>query len=80
MDYCDKWLYFYRADRDPQNGPDNGPIDVSKYPKDAPPHWAFVMNGPAAIPYEINEIPGDEEMEGHSSTIVSRWFAWKQLG
>ena len=51
-----------------------------QYPKDAPPHWAFVMNGPAAIPYEINEIPGDEEMEGHSSTIVSRWFAWKQLG
>lgn len=80
VDYCDKWLYFYRADRDPQNGPDNGPIDVSKYPKDAPPHWAFVMNGPAAIPYEINEIPGDEEMEGHSSTIVTRWFAWKQLG
>lgn len=80
VDYCDKWLYFYRSDRDPANGPDNGALDVARYPKDAPPHWAFVMNGPAAIPYPINEIPGDEEMEGHSSTVVARWFAWKLLG
>lgn len=80
VDYCDKWLYFYRADRDPNNGPDNGALNIDKYPVDAPPHWAFVMNGPAAIPYPINEIDGNEEMEGHSSTIVARWFGWKLLG
>ena len=87
VDFCDKWLYFYRADHNPLNGPVNNTendisrtLDVTRYPKDAPPHWAFVMDHPAQIPSQINEIEGDEEMEGHSSTIVSRWYSWKLMG
>jgi len=80
VDFCDRWLYFYRANRDPAQGPPNEPLDISRYPKDAPPHWAFVMNGPYSLPWPINEIDGNEEMEGHAATMVGRWVAWRMLG
>ncbi len=80
VDFCDKWLYYYRPDHNPANGPDNPDLDITRYPADAPPHWSFVMNIPWQIPHQINEIHGCEEMEGHASTIVVRWYAWKISG
>jgi hypothetical protein len=80
VDFCDKWLYYYRADHDPARGPANPELDIAKYPKDAPPHWAFVLNGPYSLPWPINEIPGNEEMDGHGATCVGRWVAWRMLG
>ena len=80
VDFCDKWLYYYRPDHDPKNGPDNPHLNVDKYPKDAPPHWAFVVNGPFSIPGPINELSGDEEMDGHGATCVARWVAWRLMG
>ncbi len=81
VDYCDRWLYFYRGDHDPEKGPPNETLDVSSYPADAPPHWGFVMNKPGTWPkWPINELPGDEEMDGHGSTAVGRWVAWRMMG
>jgi hypothetical protein len=80
VDFCDRWLYFYRANRDPAQGPPNEPLDITRYPKDAPPHWAFVVNGPYSLPWAINEIDGNEEMEGHAATMVGRWVVWRMLG
>lgn len=80
VDFCDKWLYYYRSNRDPDKGPPNPELDVDKYPKDAPPHWAFVLNGPFSLPYPLNEIPGNEEMCGHGATIVGRWVSWRLIG
>ncbi len=31
-------------------------------------------------PWQINEIPGDEETDGHGATMVARWVAWRMLG
>lgn len=80
VDFADSWFYFYRNDHDPENGPPNDGLDIERYPDDAPGHWAFVMTGPLAMPLEINEIPGDEEMDGHGATIVARWVAWRLSG
>jgi hypothetical protein len=80
VDFCDRWLYYYRANRDPDKGPPNPELDIARYPKDAPPHWAFVLNGPYSLPWTINELPGNEEMDGHGATCVGRWVAWRTLG
>lgn len=80
VDFCDKYLYFYRNNHDPNQGPANAHLDVSRWPSDAPPHWGFVVNGPCNPPIQINELQGDEEMDGHGATIVGRWVAWRALG
>ncbi len=80
VDFADNWFYFYRSDHDPNNGPPNEGLDIERYPDDAPGHWAFVMNGPLAIPLEINEVHGCEELDGHGATAIARWYAWKLLG
>jgi len=75
-------LYYYRNDHDPKNGPPNPNLDIKKYPKEAPPHWSFFMSNPGGyMPAgEINELHGDEEMDGHGATVVGRWLAWRHLG
>ena len=80
--YCDKLLYYYRNDHDLENGPPNPNLNVDRYPENAPPHWSFFMSNPGGyMPAgEINEIQGDEEMDGHGATIVGRWLAWRHLG
>ncbi|MFC1735705.1 hypothetical protein ACFL1X_06275 [Candidatus Hydrogenedentota bacterium] len=81
VDLCDKYLYYHRSDHDPSKGPPNDNFDAANYPKDAPPHWCFVLNEPQnGHPREINDIPGNEEMDGHGATVVGRWVAWKMLG
>lgn len=81
VDYCDKYLYYYRHNHDPNQGPPNTGFDADHYPADAPPHWSFVLNNPLeAVPSSINEIPGNEEMDGHGATIVGRWYSWRVLG
>ncbi len=80
VDYCDSRLYYYRTNRDPDKGPLNEALDITKYPKDAPPHWTFGLHEQYSLPFPLNEIPGGEEMEGHGSTIVGRWAAWRLLG
>jgi hypothetical protein len=78
VDFVDRFLYFYRSNRDPNKGPANDRLDVEKYPVDAPPHWEFGINSPCAR--SINELAGDEEMDGHGSTVVGRWVAWRIMG
>jgi hypothetical protein len=78
VNYCDKWLYFYRPNHDRDKGPDNAALDVARYPKDAPPHWSFGVNSPISI--DLNELPGTEEMDGHGAVIVGRWMAWRLMG
>ncbi|MHC4797607.1 MAG: hypothetical protein ACYTF1_13270, partial [Planctomycetota bacterium] len=79
VDYCDKMLYFYRSNHDPDKGPSNNALDISKYPTDAPPHWSFGLHSPTGgVP--INEISGIEETDGHGATIVGRWVAWRMMG
>jgi len=75
-------LYYYRDDHDPKNGPPNPNLNINKYPSNAPPHWSFFMSNPGGyMPAgEINELHGDEEMDGHGATIVGRWLAWRHLG
>ena len=81
VDFCDRALYFYRANHDPKKGPPNETLDISKYPKGAPPHWAFVMGpGPQSPGLSVNEIAGDEEMDGHGATVIARWVAWRAAG
>lgn len=80
VDFCDKYLYFYRNNHDPNQGPPNAHLDITRWPADAPPHWGFVINGPCGPPVQINELQGDEEMDGHGATIVGRWVAWRALG
>lgn len=80
VDFCDKWLYFYRKNHDPAQGPANDHLDIDAIPEGMPPHWGFVVNGPGGVPWQLNEIPGDEETDGHGATIVGRWSAWRWLG
>jgi len=81
VDYVDGWLYFYRTNHDPDKGPPNETLDIESYPEDAPPHWGFVMNVPGSWPkWLINEIPGDEEMDGHGATAVARYLSWRMMG
>jgi len=82
VDFCDKYLYSYRNNHDPNKGPDNTYLDISRWPADAPPHWGTAVYGyvPEKEPYPINELQGDEEMEGHGATIVARWVAWRMFG
>ncbi len=80
VDVVDKYLYFYRDNHDPPNGPANDGLNVSRYPKGAPPHWSFQVDNPLGMAWEINEIPGNEEMDGHGATMVGRWVAWRKLG
>jgi hypothetical protein len=82
VDFCDTWLYFYRSNRDPDKGPPNDLLDLDRYPKDAPPHWSMELSRPPTYGgvLNVNEIHGDEEMDGHASTIVGRWYAWRLQG
>ena len=80
VDYCDKWLYFYRADRDPQNGTGQRADRRLQISERRAPHWAFVMNGPAAIPYEINEIPETKRWKDTPRRSSAAGSLWKQLG
>ncbi len=80
VDFCDKWFYFFRDNHDPNLGPPNAALDVSKYPPDAPGHWTYIMMRPMALPRPINELPSNEEMDGHGSTVVGRWVAWRMKG
>ncbi len=82
VDFCDSWLYFYRTNRDQDKGPPNEKLDISRYPADAPPHWSMELSRPPTADgmIQINEIPGDEEMDGHATTIIGRWAAWRLQG
>ena len=81
VDFCDKYLYYFRDNHDPEKGPPNPGLKIEMYPSDAPPHWSFVVNNPMIAGAKIiNEIDGPEETDGHSSTMVGRWFAWRHLG
>lgn len=82
VDFCDTWLYFYRSNRDPDKGPPNDLLDLDRYPEDAPPHWSMELSRPPTTggQLNVNEIYGDEEMDGHASTIVARWYAWRLQG
>ena len=82
VDFCDYYLYFYRHNHDPEKGPPNSILDINRYPKDAPPHWSMELSNPptAGGLLQVNEIYGDEEMDGHASTIIGRWFAWRLEG
>ncbi len=82
VDFCDTWLYFYRSNRDPEKGPPNDLLDLDRYPEDAPPHWSMELSRPPTTggQLNVNEIHGDEEMDGHASTIVGRWYAWRLQG
>ena len=79
-DYVDHWLYFYRHDHAPENGPPNDALDLSQYPEGAPPNWSFVINSPLGMPLPIDPVPGGQETCGHGATIVARWLAWRHLG
>lgn len=79
-DYVDEWLYFFRSNHDPEKGPPNHQLDIDRYPEDAPGHWAFIMNVPMHENWPINELPGNEEMDGHGSTTIGRWWAWRLAG
>jgi hypothetical protein len=87
VDYCDRWLYFFRPNSDPAKGPpnparDGGWWDPTRYPEDAPPHWTFVLNAPGGGAHHgpLNDIPGTEEMAGHGSVIIARYVAWRHHG
>ncbi|MCC5875458.1 MAG: DUF642 domain-containing protein [Candidatus Sumerlaeia bacterium] len=80
VDHVDKWLHFYRPNHDPEQGPPNDQLDVARYPADAPPHWGFVLEVPLVKPWAMNEIPGTEEMDGHASVMIGRWWAWRLMG
>ncbi len=82
VDFCDYFLYYFRSNRDPEKGPPNDNLDISRYPKGAPPHWAMELNNGSykGGSRQINEIDGDEEMDGHASTIIGRWVAWRLQG
>ncbi len=82
VDFCDKWLYFFRSNRDPEKGPPNDLLDLARYPEDAPPHWSMELSRPPTTGghLNVNEIHGDEEMDGHAATLVGRWYAWRLQG
>ncbi|MEN8255493.1 MAG: hypothetical protein ABFR33_08495 [Verrucomicrobiota bacterium] len=79
IDFVDAGLYFFRNNHDPEKGPPNDHMDVDKYPPGELGHWAFTIP-PSGGPHQINEIWGDEEMDGHGATAVVRWQVWKRLG
>ena len=79
IDFVDDALYFYRDNHDPKKGPPNAHMDISKYPAGNLGHWAFTIM-PSGGPFQINEIWGDEEMDGHGATAVVRWYVWRTLG
>lgn len=79
VDFVDKGFYFFRDNHDPTKGPPNASLAAEKYPSDAPGHWGFVVP-PGGPPQQINEIPGEEEMDGHGATIVARWLVWRTMG
>jgi hypothetical protein len=79
VDFVDKYFYHYRDNHDPEKGPPNPHHDVDRYPADAPSHWGFVIQA-GGPPWQINEIAGDEETDGHGATMVGRWVAWRTLG
>ncbi|MCC5876164.1 MAG: hypothetical protein JJU11_08115, partial [Candidatus Sumerlaeia bacterium] len=80
VDHVDEWLYFFRSNHDPNEGPHNHGLDITRYPEDAPGHWAFVIQGPLSPPWPINELQGVEEMDGHGATTIGRWWAWRLNG
>lgn len=80
VDYVDRWLTFFRDNNDPEKGIANDGLDASRWPSDAPGHWAFVIEGPLAVPWPINELQGVQEMDGHASTTIGRWWAWRLMG
>lgn len=80
VDYVDHWLYFFRHDHDPANGPKNDALDLSQYPDGAYPNWSFVIPSPMGMPLPLDPIPGGQETCGHGATVVARWMAWRNLG
>ena len=82
VDYCDKWLYFYRADRDPQNGPGQRADRRLQISERRAPALGVRDERPRRDPLrdQQKKFRETKRSEGHSSTIVSRWFAWEQLG
>lgn len=80
VDYVDSYLYFFRANHDPDKGPDNHQLNIAKYPKDAPPHWSFFLDEPYMLTYPGNEIDGYEETDGHGGVMIARWLAWRNEG
>ena len=81
VDFCDTYLYYHRSNHDPELGPPNDTFNIDQYPQDAPPHWAFIVNGPeSAVPTPVNEMAGNQEMDGHGATVMGRWMAWRVLG
>lgn len=79
VDFVDHGFYYYRNNHDADKGPPNPGFDAERYPHDAPSHWGFVCPG-GGPPWEINEIPGDEETDGHGATMVARWLVWRTFG
>ncbi|MDI9373744.1 MAG: hypothetical protein QM840_12090 [Verrucomicrobiota bacterium] len=79
MDFVDYWFYWHRDNHDPDQGPPNDVLDVARYPKGVTGHWSFGLP-PGLPPWQLNEIPGVEEMDGHGATMVARWLAWRVLG
>lgn len=79
IDFVDRGLYFYRNNHDPEKGPPNARMDVEKYPPGELGHWAFTIPSSGG-PWQINEVWGDEEMDGHGATAVVRWMVWRTLG
>lgn len=80
IDYIDDWLTFFRPDNDPANGIANDGLDASRWPADAPGVWSFMMEHPLAPPWEMNELQGTQELDGHGSTTIGRWWAWRLAG
>ena len=79
VDFVDHWFYWHRDNHDPDKGPPNDALDVARYPKGVTGHWSFGIP-PGLPPWQLNEIPGVEEMDGHGATMVARWQAWRMLG
>jgi hypothetical protein len=80
-DFVDYWLYVYRHDHDPANGPPNDELDLKKYPDNAYPSWSYIIQRPLWMPEgPVDPVPGKQETCGHGSVMVARWFAWRHLG
>lgn len=77
IDFVDRCLYFYRNNHDTTQGPPNNILDTTRYPVNLP-HWGMEMTNKYYGP-EINELWGNEEMDGHGTNMIGRWFAWNIL-
>lgn len=80
VDYVDDWLTFFRTNNDPSRGIANHELDADRWPADAPGHWGFILENPLLHPWPMNELQGTEEMDGHGSITIARWWAWRLMG